>query len=224
MELLLVEDTTRLATAIARGLREEGHVVTIAATGAAALARLARRDIDLAILDLGLPDLDGMEVLARVRADGNPVPILVLTARDALTARVAALDAGADDYLIKPFAFDELLARVRALARRAAAPRWAPLACGRVVIASDDGRVEVAGKAVALSPREHALLVAFLRRRGETLGRPELLREVFGYDFDPGTNVVDVHVAHLRRKLVGGGAAITTVRGQGYRLDEDPDA
>jgi two-component system response regulator TctD len=220
MQILLIEDTVRLADALARGLGEEGFAVAIAATGADALERLGRNDVDLAILDLGLPDLDGMEVLARARALGVRVPILVLTARDALGARVAALDAGADDYLVKPFAFDELVARIRALARRAAAPRWAPLSCGRIVVATDDGTIAVGGRPVALSPREHALLIAFLRRRGETLARRDLLREAFGYDFDPGTNVVDVHVAHLRRKLVGSGARIETVRGLGYRLDE----
>jgi DNA-binding response OmpR family regulator len=216
--LLLVEDTAALASSLQRGLTEEGFNTTVVGTGEAALARIASKDLDAVILDLGLPDIDGIDVLVRAREGGSRVPIIVLTARDDVPSRVRALERGADDYLIKPFAFEELLARVRALLRRAAAPRWAPLSCGDIVLEYGDSMCLAGGRPVALSPRERALLELFLRRRGETLGRREILREAFGYDFDPGTNIVDVHVAHLRRKLEGTSARLEAVRGAGYRL------
>jgi DNA-binding response OmpR family regulator len=224
MRVLVVEDTTRLAESIVRGLDEEGVPAEHVGTGGAALERLARRDVDVVVLDLGLPDMDGLDVLARLRGGGDVVPVLVLTARDAVKARVAALEAGADDYVVKPFSFDELVARVRALARRAAAPRWAPLACGRVSLAPGEPAAQVGGGRVSLSPRERAFVELLLRRQGEALARKDILKEVFGYDFDPGTNVVDVHVAHLRKKLRGGGVRVESVRGVGYRLVEGDDA
>ena len=147
-----------------------------------------------------------------LRAAKVHVPILVLTARDAVEARVAALDRGADDYLVKPFAFAELVARIGALVRRAGGPRWAPT--GDVPITMrDDLVVEAGGKSVTLSPREHALLGCLLRRRGEVVTRAEILREAFGYDFDPRTNVIDVHLTHLRKKLASFPIALETVRG-----------
>jgi DNA-binding response OmpR family regulator len=145
------------------------------------------------------------------------VPILVLTARDAIEARVAALDAGADDYLVKPFAFAELVARIAALARRAAGPRWAPVSDVPLTL-RDDLMVESGSRTAALSPREYALLGCLLRRRGEVVTRAEILRDAFGYEFDPGTNVIDVHLNHLRKKLAGFPVAIETVRGAGIRL------
>lgn len=221
MRLLLVEDNPRLVESLAAGLREEGCDVDVATTGAAALARLARDDLDVVVLDLGLPDLDGTEVLARLRDRGSRCPVLVLTARDAVAARVAALDAGADDYLLKPFAFDELLARVRAIVRRASGPRWAPLVEGALAI-DDDLGVRTGARRVVLSPREHALLAYLVRRRGEVVARGDILRDVFGYVADPGTNVIDVHLAHLRRKLQGFPLAVTTIRGAGFRLELTP--
>ena len=215
-KLLLVEDTARLAEALSRGLQEDGFAVEVAGTAAGALARIEGRDIDAMILDLGLPDLDGIAVLERVRAAGLALPILVLTARDAMDSRVGALEAGADDYMVKPFAFAELLARMRALLRRAAAPRWAPLACADLRL--DPATAMIGERAVALSPRERALLELFLRRQGEIVGRSEILRDAFGYDFDPGTNVIDVHVAHLRRKLEPSAVKLETIRGLGFRL------
>jgi DNA-binding response OmpR family regulator len=220
MRVLVVEDTAALADSLTRGLSEEGFAVERVARGHAALEACAKRPADVVVLDLGLPDLDGIDVLERLRAGGDVVPVLVLTARDAVEARVRALDAGADDYVVKPFSFEEVVARLRALARRAAAPRWAPLAVGDLVLTPGVPAVRVGGAQVALSPRERALLEMLVRRRGEVLARKDILREVFGYDFDPGTNVVDVHVAHLRRKLRGAAVAIETVRGFGYKLVE----
>jgi two-component system OmpR family response regulator len=218
MRVLLVEDNRRLVDSLVQGLAEEQIAVDSALRGAEAIDLAARGDADAVLLDLGLPDLDGLEVLRRVRAAGIHVPILVLTARDAVESRTAALDAGADDYLIKPFAFAELLARLRALVRRAAGPRWAPLDAGGVAVA-DDLTVRAGGRTIALSPREHALLAYLLRRRGEVVARADILRDVFGYGFDPGTNLVDVHLAHLRKKLTGTPVAIETIRGAGIRLE-----
>jgi DNA-binding response OmpR family regulator len=216
--LLVVEDNPILSTSLGRGLSEDGFEVELVTTGVAALARLAGTDIDGVILDLGLPDMDGLEILARARRDGLHVPVLVLTARDAVQSRIAALDAGADDYLIKPFQYEELLARIRALLRRAAAPRWAPRNVNGLIYRDDELAVIVQDRRIALSPREHGLLGYFLRRKGEVMSRQDILLHVFGYAFEPGTNLVNVHVANLRRKLGTVAVTIETVRHLGYRL------
>jgi DNA-binding response OmpR family regulator len=218
MRVLVIEDNARLAAAVVTGLRDEQIDAAAAADGASALAAIRRRDVDVVVLDLGLPDIDGEEVLRIMRAEHIAMPVLVLTARDAVTSRVSALDAGADDYLVKPFAFEELLARLRALARRATGPRWAPVTAAGLEI-SDDLSVCFGDRRVMLSPREHALLVHLARRRGEVVSRQEILRDVFGYEFDPGTNVIDVHLAHLRKKLAGAPIALETIRGAGIRLE-----
>ena len=218
MPLLVVEDNPVLAASLSKGLREDGFEVDTVGTGAAAIARLAQQDVDAVVLDLGLPDIDGLDVLQRARAAGVHAPVLVLTARDAVRARVTALDLGADDYLVKPFQYDELLARIRALLRRAAAPRWAPRSLNGLVYRDDDLAVLIGGESVPLSPREHALLGFLLRRKGEVLTRAEILLQVFGYGFEPGTNLVNVHIANLRRKLGKRAVCIETVRHFGYRL------
>ena len=217
MRIVLVEDNQQLATTIADGLSEDGYAVDVVGSAAGAIDRGMRRDMDLMVLDLGLPDRDGLEVLNELRNARINVPILVLTARDAVEARVAALHAGADDYLVKPFAFDELVARIAALARRAAGPRWAP-ATDVPLTMRDDLVIESGGRTVSLSPREYALFGCLLRRRGEVVARTEILRDAFGYEFDPGTNVIDVHLNHLRKKLSGFPVSIETVRGAGIRL------
>jgi DNA-binding response OmpR family regulator len=220
MAVLLVEDNPRLSAALARGMKECGFQVQVERTGRGALDRLEKHGADAVILDLGLPDIDGIEVLTTARGRGVLAPVLVLTARDAVTSRVGALESGADDYLIKPFAFEEMVARVRALVRRASAPRWAPLRFGDLQLDIERRVVLVGTQSVTLSPREHTLLHYLMRRRTEVSSRREILAEVFGYEFDPGTNVVEVHVAHLRRKLAGSNSRIETVRGAGYRLRE----
>ena len=221
MSVLLVEDNARLRASLVRGMEECGFVVEVEETGHGALQRLSRNDADAVILDLGLPDIDGLDVLVTARERGLLVPVLVLTARDAIESRVIALDRGADDYLVKPFAFEELIARLRALVRRAAAPRWAPLAFGELRIEPNSPLVQIGKRSVALSPREHALLHYLVRRGSDVSSRREIFSEVFGYEFDPGTNVIEVHIAHLRRKLAGARTRIETVRGVGYRLRDD---
>jgi DNA-binding response OmpR family regulator len=217
VRVVLVEDNAQLAGSISDGLGEDGYTVEVVDTAAKGIARGMRRDLDVMILDLGLPDRDGLEVLKELRGARVHVPILVLTARDAVESRVAALDGGADDYLVKPFAFAELVSRIGALCRRAGGPRWAPSSDVPLVM-RDDLVVESGDKSAALSPREYALLGCLVRRRGEVVTRAEILKDAFGYDFDPGTNVIDVHLTHLRKKLTGFPINIETVRGAGIRL------
>jgi DNA-binding response OmpR family regulator len=218
--VVLVEDNHQLATTIANGLLEDGYAVDVLDTGAAGIERAIRRDLDVMVLDLGLPDCDGLDVLRELRKARIHVPVLVLTARDAVEARVTALDAGADDYLVKPFAFAELVARIAALARRATGPRWTP-ATELPLTMREDLVVQSGHRTVSLSPREHALLGCLLRQRGEVVTRAEILRDAFGYEFDPGTNVIDVHLNHLRKKLQGFPVTLETVRGAGIRLVVD---
>jgi DNA-binding response OmpR family regulator len=218
MKLLVIEDEERVASFIAKGLKAGGHAVLLARTGQQGLAMAAEPDLDAVVLDLGLPDIDGTEVLRRLRARDDTVPVLVLTARGEVGDRVRGLDLGADDYLIKPFAFDELLARLRARLRVRDRQDPVELRAGAVTLNLRTRRARVADREVDLSAREFALLEAFLRHPGQVLAREQLLSQVWGLAFDPESNVVDVYVRHLRRKL--GDGVIATVRGMGYRLQQ----
>lgn len=216
--ILLIEDDPLCSGPLVEALAQEGFAVESVRTGAAALERFRRRDVDVALVDLGLPDMDGAEVIAAVRRQGIWSPILVVTGRGEVHERVRSLDAGADDYIEKPAAIPELFARLRALRRRASAPRWAPLVAGKLALGAEPGHATIDGKMVTLSPREYALLAFLLRRRGQAVTQAEILKEVFGYEFNPRTNLVAVHVAHLRRKITGAAVIIETVRGVGFRL------
>jgi len=214
--LLIVEDEDRLASFLNKGLRAHGYDVEWVQTGRDALGRLLHPGISLVILDLGLPDLDGLQVLQGLRERGSAVPVLVLSARGRVDDRVTGLNRGADDYLGKPFAFEELLARVRANLRPHPACPPSVLQAGGISIDPLRREVTVDGRAVTLSAREFSLLKAFADHPGQVLSRQELLSMAWDINFDPNTNLVDVYVGYLRRKL--GEPTITTVRGAGYRL------
>ncbi len=218
MLLLLVEDDRRLRRALSAGLAEEGYRVDEADDGEAALSALLQIPYDACILDLQLPRQDGFAVLAAARASQVRTPILVLSARDAVADRVRGLHGGADDYLTKPFAFAELLARLQALLRRGGARHGDVLVHGDLEVCLSAHRVRIAGQPLLLTPTQFAILAMLLRHAGQVVTRAMLLKSVWGYTFDPGTNVVDVHVAQLRRKLEQAGAerAIQTIRGVGY--------
>jgi two-component system OmpR family response regulator len=221
MHLLLVEDDTRLGNLVARLLGGERHLVERASTGSAALEMADAPGLDAIVLDVGLPDVSGLDVARRLRSRGSQVPILMLTARDAVADRVAGLDAGADDYLVKPFAVEELSARVRALGRRGRAALTGPgaLIAGPVALDEATRIVTVDALRVALSPREFSLLECLLRHPGQVLSRDQLLDHAWPYDAEVVPGIVDTYVYFLRRKLgpVGGGR-IETVRGAGYRV------
>jgi two-component system copper resistance phosphate regulon response regulator CusR len=217
--ILIAEDESRIASFLEKGLRANGFTTDTAADGESAL-RLARSGrFDLLILDLGLPVLDGFDVLRRLRASGSTLPVVILTARDRVEDTVAGLEGGADDYIPKPFRFEELLARVRVRLRGDAAAEPTILRSGDVALDLRTRQAIVDERAVDLSAREFALAEVFFRHPGQVLSREQLLSHVWGYDFDPGSNVVDVYVGYLRKKL--GKDRITSVRGMGYRLEKD---
>ena len=218
MRILVVEDEPAIADFVARGLRGEGFEVQVAADGVQG-ARLALTAPDLVVLDVMLPGRDGLSVVSEMRAAGIDAPVIMLTARSEVHDRVAGLDAGATDYLVKPFAFAELAARVRAHLRMPA-DRGARLRAGALELDLARRVAVHAGEEVALAPRETDLLAALLRAPGQVLSRARLLSEVWGLDFDPQTNVVEVYIGYLRRKLgrIGAAERIQTVRSVGYRL------
>lgn len=219
MKLLVVEDEQRVASFLVKGLRANGYGVEWVSTGRDALRRAVDADVCMVILDLGLPDLDGLEVLESLRKRGSTVPVLVLSARGRVNDRVKGLDLGADDYLAKPFAFEELLARIRANLRPRADVSAGVLRAGGISVDQVRHEATVGGRTFSLSAREFALLQAFVGHPSQVLSRQELLSMAWDMDFDPGTNLVDVYVGYLRRKL--GEALIETVRGSGYRLRLD---
>ncbi|MGC1285733.1 MAG: response regulator transcription factor [Streptosporangiaceae bacterium] len=219
MKLLVVEDEQRVASFLVKGLRANGYGVEWVSTGRDALRRAVDADVCMVILDLGLPDLDGLDVLESLRKRGATVPVLVLSARGRVNDRVKGLDLGADDYLAKPFAFEELLARIRANLRPRADASAGVLRAGGISVDQVRHEATVGGRTFSLSAREFALLQAFVGHPSQVLSRQELLSMAWDMDFDPGTNLVDVYVGYLRRKL--GEALIETVRGSGYRLRLD---
>lgn len=216
LTILVVEDEPGIATFLRRGFEAAGYPVLDTADGPTGLALAQRDEVRLVVLDLGLPGLPGEEVLARLRALRPSLPVIVLTAKDTVADKVANLEAGADDYVVKPFSFSELLARVRARLRAADQPTVAKLEAGDLNLDLLTRRVYVGGRAVDLSTREFALAEVLVRHAGQVLSKAQLLDQVWGYDFDGSSNVVEVYVRHLRRKL--GPARIETVRGAGYRL------
>jgi two-component system, OmpR family, copper resistance phosphate regulon response regulator CusR len=220
--ILIAEDEARIASFLEKGLRANGFTTTVAADGheAAALARSGR--YDLLILDLGLPGRDGFDVLQELRGEGSPLPVVILTARDSVLDTVAGLEGGADDYITKPFRFEELLARVRVRLRGERAPEETVLQVGAASLDLRTRRISVNEQAADLSAREFALAEMFFRHAGQVLSREQLLSQVWGYDFDPGSNVVDVYVGYLRKKL--GKDRIASVRGMGYRLEREEHA
>lgn len=222
MHLLLVEDDPRLQRVLRRLLEDDRHVVEVAPDGQTALELARATDgIEAVILDVGLPDISGLDVAARLRRDGHELAILMLTARDTVNDRVAGLDAGADDYLVKPFAYEELAARLRALARRTEPGARRPdpvLAAGPIALDERSRRVTVDGRPVDLSPREFSLLECFLRHPGQSLTRDQLLDQAWPFSVAVTPNAVDAYVHYLRTKLGSAGTWIKTVRGVGYRL------
>jgi DNA-binding response OmpR family regulator len=224
MRILVVEDDRKVSSFIQQGLEEEGHTVETAADGDGALELLLEGDpYDLIVLDVLLPRRDGFAVLKAARQAGVHAPVIMLTARDTVADKVTGLDLGADDYLAKPFAFDELLARIRALFRRHSERRAPVLRLADLTLDPATRKVERAGRRVELTTREWALLEYFMRNAGRILTRPMLVQHVWGLDFDPESNIVDVYVGYLRRKIDGPQERklFHTIRGAGYVLKDE---
>jgi DNA-binding response OmpR family regulator len=215
--VLIAEDEPHLASFLEKGLRANGFTTTVVADGTAASLIAGDQDFDLVVLDLGLPGKDGFDVLRELRARGQHMPVIILTARRDVPDKVAGLEGGADDYVTKPFKFEELLARVRARLRPRPSSEPSALQIGGVVLNHRTRRVAVDGQQVELSAREYTMLDTFMTHPGQVLSREQLLSHVWGYDHDPGSNVVDVYVGYLRKKI--GGDRIETVRGAGYRFE-----
>ena len=218
--MLVVEDDQKLARFLERVLSEEGYGVDRCSSGADAVAQLRLGVYDLVLLDWMIPELDGLEVCRQVRRAGSTVPILMLTARDQVGERVLGLDAGADDYLVKPFEIEELVARINALLRRSAG--HTQLRVGPLAIDRAGRRALLDGKALDLTTREFALLLHLARKSEQVVSRSELLSQVWSIQFDPESNVVEVHISRLRDKLEGHSWMIETLRGRGYRLRTQP--
>jgi DNA-binding response OmpR family regulator len=222
MRILIAEDDPGLAEGIAAYLRPLGHAVETARTGADAESMLVNERFDLALVDVGLPRLNGFEVVRRMRARGETTPAIIITARDALDDRVHGLDLGADDYLAKPFELAELAARIRAVVRRGQAARSPQLVHGPLVLDTESRRVSLAGEALELPPREWAVLEILLRRVGKVVSKEHILQSISTWDSELTLNAIEVYVSRLRAKLEPSGIFVRTIRGFGYRLDEFP--
>ena len=214
--ILIAEDEPRLAAFLEKGLRANGFTTTTIGDGVRAATMARDEDFDLFVLDIGLPGKDGFAVLRELRADGQRLPVIILSARDEITDKVSGLEHGADDYVTKPFRFEELLARVRVRLRGEGTQETTVLRAGDLTLDLRTRRANIEGRTIELSAREFTMLEVFLRHSGQVLSREQLLSHVWGYDYDPGSNVVDVYVGYLRRKL--GRDTIQTVRGMGYSL------
>jgi heavy metal response regulator len=223
MRILVVEDERRIAAFIKQGLEEERYAVDVVYDGEEALDWADAADYDLIVLDVLLPKKDGIEVCRELRAQGDKVPILMLTARDAIEDRVRGLDSGADDYLVKPFAFQELLARIRALLRRSGETKTPRLQVGDLVLDTVLHQATRGGQVIELTAREYALLEFLMRHPGQVLSRTQILEHVWDYDFFSTSNVVDVYISYLRRKVDKGFEVklIQTVRGAGYKIGDE---
>jgi two-component system OmpR family response regulator len=223
MRVLVVEDEPKIAALLRRGLTEEGHPTDVATSGEDALWMSQAHEYDAIVLDVMLPHIDGFETCRRMRAAAVWTPVLMLTARNEIADRVAGLDVGADDYLAKPFSFDELLARLRALQRRGGAERPTVLEVGTLSLDPASRELRRAGAVIALSAKEFALLEALMRRAGEVLSRYQLLEQAWDREYDNRSNIVDVYISYLRDKIDRpfGMHSIETVRGVGYRLRTD---
>jgi len=224
MRLLLVEDYLPLQRAVSKGLREAGFAVDVTGDGEEGLWYAAGNEYDVVILDLMLPKVDGLTILKRLRSEGRRTHVLILTAKDAVADRVRGLDLGADDYLVKPFAFEELLARVRALTRRAYGAKAPCLEIGDLRIETPAQRVWRGKEEVCLTPREYALLEYLALRAGEVVSRTDIWEHVYDFNSEADSNVVDVYIGYLRKKIERPGRRplIHTVRGRGYRLESPP--
>jgi DNA-binding response OmpR family regulator len=224
MRILLVEDEPNAARVLAKGLREQAYAVDVVIDGDTAIFQAGTTDYDAVILDVMLPGRDGFTVCRTIRETGCSVPILMLTARDAVEARIKGLDAGADDYLVKPFDFRELLARLRAVIRRGRAPVLPErLIVGRLTLDTPSRQARIEGRALPLTAKEYSLLEYLMRRAGDVVGRADIAEHVWDDHYEPLSNVVDVYVQRLRRKLDAPGAEsmIRTRRGEGYQLVTD---
>ena len=224
MRILVVEDERDLNRIISKRLAAAGYSVDACYNGAEALDYMAAADYDAAIFDVMMPVLDGFSAVRRLRAQGDDTPVLFLTARDAVGDRVEGLDLGANDYLVKPFAFDELLARIRAMTRRSAGSTTNVFTCGDLMLDTAKHSVQRAGRAIELSAREFAVLEYLIRNKGAVLSRESIENNVWNYDWEGGTNVVDVYVSYLRRKIDADfdKKLIHTVRGVGWVLRDEP--
>ncbi len=216
--ILVAEDEPGISSFVVKGLKAAGHTAHIAEDGTSALWEARSGEFDLLVLDLGLPGMDGLSVLADLRKGGDEIPVVILTARDDVDTLVTGLDLGASDFIAKPLRFDELLARIRSRLRDTGHLESKKYEFADVVVDVVARRVERAGQVVELTAKEFLLLETFLAHKGQVLSRQQLLSHVWGYDFETGSNVVDVYVRYLRKKL--GSGLITTIRGVGYRLGD----